>query len=114
MCVSILYSSAWQPNFDRQISSHDRGGGVRGVEQWIWMATECKQQYILPDTGALDHALSAQVRVTSVPGNTTPIYTLTEQMALPCIITCIQYVTRLAMHGIVQCTQLCIGMQQIN
>ena len=26
--------------FDKQISSHERGRGVRGVEQWIRMATE--------------------------------------------------------------------------
>ena len=36
----LLQSVAWQPNFDKQISSQERGGGVRGVEQWIRMATD--------------------------------------------------------------------------
>ena len=26
--------------FDKQISSHEKGGGIQGVEQWFWMATE--------------------------------------------------------------------------
>ena len=38
-CI-LLYSVAWQPNFDKQISSQEKGGGVRGVEQWIRMANE--------------------------------------------------------------------------
>ena len=45
-----LYFVAWQPNFDKHISSHKRGGGVRGVEQWIRMAIECKI-VVLSDTG---------------------------------------------------------------
>ena len=37
---SHLWSVAWQPSFDKQIPSQERGGGVRGVEQWIQMATD--------------------------------------------------------------------------
>ena len=35
----------WEQNFDKQISSQERGGGVRGVEQWIRMATDYKIMY---------------------------------------------------------------------
>ena len=28
-----LYSVAWQPNFDKLISSHEKGDDIRGVEQ---------------------------------------------------------------------------------
>ena len=37
-------------NFDKKISSQERGGGVRGVEQWIQMATDYKI-VVVPDTG---------------------------------------------------------------
>ena len=30
---NIRRSVAWQPNFDKQMSSHEKGGGIRGVEQ---------------------------------------------------------------------------------
>ena len=39
------------PNFDKQISSQERGGGIRGVEQWIRMATDYKI-VVVPDTGS--------------------------------------------------------------
>ena len=38
--------------FDKQICSHQKGGGIRGVEQWIRMATEYKM-VILPDMGGI-------------------------------------------------------------
>ena len=47
---SPLRSVAWQhPNIDKQISSHERGGGVRGVEQWIQVATDYEIA-VVPDT----------------------------------------------------------------
>ena len=31
--IVVLYSVTWQPNFDKQISSHEKGDGILGVEQ---------------------------------------------------------------------------------
>ena len=35
-----MYSVAWQPNSSKQISSHKKHGDVKGVEQWIQVATK--------------------------------------------------------------------------
>ena len=36
----VVCFMATKINFDKQISSLERGGGVKGVEQWIWMVTD--------------------------------------------------------------------------
>ena len=45
----LLYSVAWQPNFDKHTSRQERGGGVRATVQLIWMATEYKI-VVVPDS----------------------------------------------------------------
>ena len=58
VCVcEQLYYVAWQPNFDKKISSNKRGDGVKGVEQWTWMAVHCStsqqntKTVVFTDTG---------------------------------------------------------------
>ena len=34
LCVCVFVSG--NQSFDRQISAHEKGGGVRRVRQWIW------------------------------------------------------------------------------
>ena len=59
MCVCVCVH-AYTPlpsnqNFDKQISSQWRGGGVSRVGQWVRMAMEYKQcLYLLPDIRLLD------------------------------------------------------------
>ena len=78
VCIvySTLLSVAWQPNFGKKISSQERGGGVRGVEQWFRMATDYKI-VVVPDTGSPDHGCI------ELSGTTT---TICCQMGMRCIV----------------------------
>ena len=64
-----LYSVAWRLNFDKQISSYERGGGVRGLGQWIRTATDYKIICTLRHRGH-----STMHRVTPVSGTTVTMY----------------------------------------
>ena len=60
-CVLVVVVCCLATKFDKEISSQERGGGVRGVEQWIRMATDYKI-VVVPDTGGTRpcmHASSA-------------------------------------------------------